>query len=131
MQGPLAVSATLSHEVLETIGDPYINWWADTPDGDEEAIELCDRVEGDAYAIGNVSVSNFLGPRAFSMGAGPYDRLGLLANAWDMTAGGYKIRRQGGPSGTVTQVFGAKMPAWKRALVKASRRHQRRLRRAA
>jgi hypothetical protein len=117
LSGANAVSVTLSHEYLETMGDPYVSWWADTPDGDEEALELCDRVEGDAYEIDGVSVSNFLGPRAFAIGsAGPFDWMRRLTSAWFMTPGGYCIRRTGGPTGEVRDVFGAEFPEWKRAL---------------
>jgi hypothetical protein len=115
--GPNSLSVTMSHEFLETIGDPYASWWADTPDGEEEALELCDRVEGDAYEIDSVAVSNFLGPRAFALeGAGPYDWMRRLDTAWGMTAGGYCIRRRGGPTGAVRDVFGAQFPEWKRAM---------------
>ncbi len=128
LRGANALTTTLSHEVLETDDDPYINAWYDTPDGDEEAAEVGDRVEADWYEIDRVAMTNFLGPRAFSLaGPGPYDRLGNLKNAWDMTPGGYKNRRAGGPAGTITQVFGEKMPEWKRALKRTTARFRRRL----
>lgn len=112
-QGPISLSVTVSHEVLEIVGDPYVNWWADMPGGNQLAQELCDPVEGDSYEIGDVSVSNFVGPRYFSNGPGPYDRLGLLGLPWTMTAGGYMIVR--GPDGEIQQVFGAAYPEWKKA----------------
>ncbi len=130
MRGAVSLSVTLSHECLEATEDPYCNAWHDTPDDEEESRELCDRVEGDAYEIDGVSVSNFLGPRAFGPGdgPGPFDYLGKLANPWDMTPGGYKIRRTGGPSGKVHQVFGDEVPAWKRDVLLVSRRHAARTR---
>lgn len=112
-QTPLSVSTTLSHEALEASGDPYVNWWADIDGATEDALELCDRVEGDAYQIGDAFVSDFLGPRAFSNGPGPYDYLTLLAQPWDVRDTGYCIRRVGGPGGSVTSTFGRTYPGWK------------------
>ena len=123
-----SLSVTLSHEALEMAGDPYASWWADLGNGEhEEALEVCDRVEGDAYpAYGGTSsdrdevmVSNFLGPRAFRDGAGPYDWMRLLESPWEIRPGGYAIRRTGGPSGIVGPTFGAGYPAEKREVKEA------------
>ena len=114
--GPNALSVTISHEYLETCGDPYATWWADTDDGEEEALELCDRVEGDAYEIDGVSVSNFLGPRAFRPGPGPYDWMQLLRYPWEMRPGGYRIRRKGGPNGETRSDFARGFQSWKLGL---------------
>lgn len=117
MTSPISISSTISHEVLEMIGDPYINWWADMPDNrTEDAIELCDRTEGDSYVIDGVNVSNFLGPRAFGNGSGPFDFMQLLGSAFETRNGGYAIRRIGGPQGTVSSTFGRDFPTWKKAL---------------
>lgn len=108
MRGPLSLSCVISHEILETVGDPYCNgWWLNPGDGALYAQELCDPVEGDAYEIdGGVSVSNFIGPRwADPGGAGPYDQMGKLEAPFTMTAGGYMIKMVGGE---VQQVFGEK-----------------------
>lgn len=113
--GSESLSVTLSHEVLEMVGNPYVNFWADVSEnGVQEAIELCDRVQADSYRIGNVSVSNFLGPRAFRPGKGPYDWLNLLSEPFEIRRGGYCIRRNGN---TVYPVFGSDVPAWRQALV--------------
>lgn len=125
--GANSLSQTISHELLEMLGDPYCNFWADFGDL-EDAVELCDRVEGDSYDIDGIAVSNFLGPRAFRPGDGPYDHLGLLKHPFDLTAGGYAIRRSGGPTGHTTQLFAAEYPVWKRDL-KVRRRASRGLRR--
>jgi hypothetical protein len=117
LTGGNSLSCTLSHEVLEAVGDPYCNWWAEMGPkfpGLEEALELCDRVEGDSYEIDRVSVSNFLGPRAFRHGTGPYDWLTFLHSPWELRPGGYAIRRRGGPGGSYEDVYGAEHPAWKR-----------------
>src|SRR5262249_48648332 len=41
------VSATLSHEVLELLGNPNVNRWADDEIGDSVAMEMCDPCEAD------------------------------------------------------------------------------------
>lgn len=110
-EGANALSVTMSHEALETIGDPYATWWGDGPTGEEHALELCDPVEGDAYDVDGVSVSNFVGPRWFSQGAGPYDWLRKLTEPFSMTAGGYMITRTAGKD--ISQTFGAEYPGWK------------------
>lgn len=126
MQGSNSISCTISHECLEAIGDPYCVWWCDMPDGEtEDALELCDRTESDSYEIDGVSVTNFLGPRAFSNGAGPYDWMSLLTSPFEIRHGGYAIRRTGGPKGSVAPVWGETYPAWKqanKALGRANRR---------
>ena len=118
-KGATSLSQTISHEVLEMAGDPYASFWADMGDGrTEESLELCDRVEGDSYEIDGIAVSNFLGPRAFRDGPGPYDWLGKLKSPWDLTPGGYAIRRTGGPAGRVHEVYGHAVPDWKIAVRK-------------
>lgn len=113
--GANSVSCTLSHEILEMVEDPYANAWNDIGEGsnEEDAHEVCDRTEGDSYEIDGISVSNFLGPRAFRDGAGPYDYLGLLKKPFEIRPGGYAIRRRGGPNGTSREIFGDSYPSWK------------------
>lgn len=119
----VSVSSVLSHEVCEMIGDRFASYWSDGPSitqGNEYALELCDPVEGDSYAISvngtQVSVSNFIFPSWFNAEATaplnlPFDYLGKLTAPFTMTKGGYMIVRQ---SGQVQQVFGEAMPAWKK-----------------
>lgn len=118
VRGSLSVSQTLSHEVLETIGDPYANWWAGTAQGYQRAIELCDLVESDTYEIEGISVSNFLGPRAFDAtkrAPGPWDWMGVLKSGNDEPRPDcYEIRQA--ISGTAYPVFGASYPEWKKAM---------------
>jgi hypothetical protein len=133
-QGDDSLSVTLSHECLELIEDPYCNAWHDMPDGrTEDARELADRVEGDSYPIDGVSVSNFLGPRAFRDGLGPFDFLGMqgdhrgLVSPFQIRPNGYAIRRVGGPSGKTSSVFGASYPEHRReAKIAAGSRFARR-----
>lgn len=124
ISGDNSLSVTISHEALELIESPYANAWNDMGDplGTEDAHELCDRVEGDSYVIDGVSVSNFLGPRAFRQGEGPYDFLGMqndprgLTTPFEIRHNGYAIRRTGGPRGITKGIFGQSYPAYKREL---------------
>lgn len=120
----VSVASVLSHEVCEMVGDRYAGFWSDGPaivaqDGQtytEYALELCDPVEGDSYAVTlsngtTVSVSNFIFPSWFNQQAQvpqnlPFDYLGKLSKPFSMTPGGYLIVRQ---SGNVNQVFGEKV----------------------
>lgn len=153
MTGSMSVSVTLSHEILELVGDPGANQWGDGPGGIEFAMELCDAVEDDAYVIDGVAVSDFLGPNYFEEGApGPYDQLGLLKQPFQPPrAGGYEILRtsatdihnitargegdvriMGSASGAARIVrFTPEYPAWKKEmkLHEASRAHRREARR--
>lgn len=143
LTGADSISVTLSHEVLELIGDAPANKWVDGPHGSDFAYELCDAVEGDSYNIDGVAVSNFVlqaffDPKASSMSR--FDFLGKLGRPFTMTAGGYQITRT--EPGRVTQIFaahtedaapgvhvhfGPDVPAWKRVakVAKATRRRGR------
>jgi hypothetical protein len=69
-RGVNALSVTISHECCEAAGDPPANFWADRGDGNEEALELCDRVEDTTYPAPNgVALSNFLLRASFDPGA--------------------------------------------------------------
>lgn len=123
------VSSVLSHEICEMVGDRFANFWADGPtiaQGSEYALELCDPVEGDSYAINVngqlVSVSNFVFPSWFNAQATaplnmPFDYLKKLSKPFSMTPGGYMIVAQ---AGSVSQVFGESMPEWKRDIKRAA-----------
>lgn len=113
LTGAESLSVTLSHEALEMIGDPYVNFWAQMPDGGLECLELCDRVEADSYPIDGVAVSNFVGPRAFRNGNGPWDFMRLLKSPWEIRPGGYAIRMKGGK---ITNVWGEGFAQWKKEL---------------
>lgn len=126
------VSATLSHEVCEMVGDRYANGFSQGPQiaqGDTYAQELCDPVENDSYGITvgttNVAVSNFVFPSWFNPEAtialnAPFDYLNKLKAPFTMDAGGYMIVATLGNEGQVTaqHVFGEKMPQWRKDYVK-------------
>ena len=60
-------TATLSHELLEMLADPWINWCAMGSDSRIYALEVCDAVEDDrlGYKIEGVLVSDFITPAWF------------------------------------------------------------------
>ena len=62
-------------------------------------------------------MSNFVLPAWFDPEAtvGPFDFLASLKAPFTILDSGYFVVRSGGP-GTESQVFGEKMPDWKRAL---------------
>ncbi len=115
--GPLSVSAVVSHEMCELIGDPGANRWANDRNGTVWALELCDAVENDSYPIetvaGLVSVSNWLWPAYFNpLAIGQFDQMGTLKAPFTIAKGGYAIRMQGG---NIDQVFGEDYPEAKKA----------------
>src|SRR5882724_9792629 len=68
-------SVTLSHEVLEEMGDPACDLYLSLGDGREQAGEACDRVEGDTYSVDGVHLSNYLLLAAFQPDStGPWDK---------------------------------------------------------
>ena len=93
------VSVTTSHELLEMLGDPYVN--GANQDGSKFwATEMCDMVENDEYEIvipsgwagagTSVAVSNFALPAWWQSSIpGPYDFLHKLSAPLTLTPGGY------------------------------------------
>jgi hypothetical protein len=61
------LSVTMSHELLEMLGDPNINLCSQADDGTIYAYENCDAVEADdlGYDIDGVTVSDFVLPEWF------------------------------------------------------------------
>lgn len=124
-EGPegLAVSAVLSHEVIELMLDPYCNAWVEDDEGREYAMEACDPVEADAYPIPTanplaprVMVSSFILPAwadSDPREGAKFDYMGKLAAPFTMTPGGYMIVREA--PGQEKAVYGASYAAWRRA----------------
>lgn len=120
---PLSVASVLSHEVVETFCDPNVNLWADTGKGFTLALEACDPVESDSYAITvdttAVTVSNFVTPRWFDPQARHtrgLDYLGKVSRPFTMTKGGYWVQEK---EGAITQKYGEEFPEWKKELKNA------------
>lgn len=85
------LSVTLSHELLEMLGDPWINLAAQAADGKFYAWETCDACEADVlgYEVGGVLVSDFVTPHWFGNGAGPMDFRQHLTRPLQLASGGY------------------------------------------
>lgn len=85
------VSVTLSHELLEMLGDPLINLGAQSDDGKFYGWESCDAVEADnlGYEIDGVLVSDFVTPHWFGHGAGQVDFKNHVTKPFQLASGGY------------------------------------------
>jgi hypothetical protein len=138
--GPDSLATAAGHELLETAINPYLSFWSPLDATTWIPEEVGDPVQGDSYLRtpnSGVYLSNFVGPRYFSYGAGPYDRMGLVRVPREIRPGGYQTRLVGGPGGASNDVFGAAphaggMPLWKReAKACAGSRHSLLLARAA
>ena len=84
-------TVTLSHELLEMLADPWINWCAQSCDGKIYALEVCDPVEADrfGYEIDGVLVSDFVTPAWFAGATGQVDFKGRLSHPVELAEGGY------------------------------------------
>lgn len=85
-------TATLSHELLEMLADPWINWCAVGSDSKIYALEVCDAVEADtlAYEIDGVLVSDFVTPAWFEpTSADRVDFKQRLSKQLELARGGY------------------------------------------
>ena len=83
---------TLSHELLEMLADPWINWCAQGSDGKIYALEVCDAVEADnlGYKIGEVLVSDFITPSWFEpTRANRVDFKRRISKPLQLASGGY------------------------------------------
>jgi hypothetical protein len=89
-------SVTLSHEVIECIGDADANTTVKGFDGNGKPAllfqELCDMVESSLYAINGVQVSDFVSPAWFAEPdkSGVFDFLKVTKKAWELASGGYE-----------------------------------------
>ena len=114
LSGGRSVSVVLSHEILETFYNPYINLWANRGDATFVAVELCDPVESSHYQIeisgSQVSVSNFVLESWFDkelINAGRYDYLSTVATPLTLAKGGYNIIFNS-ETGEIKPTFGSK-----------------------
>jgi hypothetical protein len=87
----VSVASVASHEILETLIDPPANLWANA--GQRlVAYEVGDPVQADGYSDGAVLLSNYVLRNWFTPGApGPYDRMGLCRQPFEVRHGGYLI----------------------------------------
>jgi hypothetical protein len=123
MSADLSVCSVLSHECIETLGDRSCDLWAQSADTQLVAYELCDPVEGDSYLMTitaasgeqiSGTVSDFVLPAWFDPDAAPgaTDHMGLVTAPFQVRSTGYVIVMSGG---SVTEQWGEKYPAWKKA----------------
>jgi hypothetical protein len=92
LQNGSSWTVTLSHELLEMLADPWINWCAMGSDSKIYALEVCDAVEADklGYAIDGVLVSDFITPAWYEPTSA--DRLDFkqhLSKELELARGGY------------------------------------------
>jgi hypothetical protein len=117
-------TVTLSHELLEMLADPWINWCAEGSDGRIYALEVCDAVESDSlgYEIDGVLVSDFITPSWFEpTEADRIDFNKRISKPIELAAGGYSSVLDRKRGWTQITAEGAGGPA---AAV-GSRRHRR------
>ena len=130
--GSSSLSVDVSHECIETCGDPGANRWADLASGTQDAaLELCDPVQNVIYEVDGIAVSDFVLQSYFDPGAaGPFDHLGKCPAGGDYS-GGYLIVRTEDQASTDEQPGkrGAKILGSPRATQKAAHASSRRSRR--
>jgi len=134
MQNGSSWTVTLSHELLEMLADPWINWCAMGSDSRIYALEVCDAVEADelGYTIDAVLVSDFITPAWYEPTCA--DRLDFgrhVSKELELVRGGYisgldpssgwtqvNARGDGGPRGlpgSRRQRRKLIRPAWRRS----------------
>lgn len=121
-----------SHEVLEMLGNEWVNQLVmrTTPDGAIEfwPTELCDAVQGQAYEIDGLQMSNFLYPGYFIEGfKGRLDHLKKLTRPFEISTGGYSSIVTIGRDGAAKNldIYGPKYPAWRRQEAVVNRKARR------
>jgi hypothetical protein len=120
LRGANSVSATLSHEACELVGDPTANHWVENARGSLVAVELCDPVESCAYAITladgrRVSLSDFVYPEWFNPYVPPatqVDRMSILRKPFEIAPDGYVIHHT---AAGVRNIWGRSYPRWRKA----------------
>jgi hypothetical protein len=128
-----SVSVTVSHELLEMLGDPTISSCIVQTDANGNvtgllAYEACDAVEDDQYGyeINGVLVSDFIFPSWFGgIEATKFDYQGHCAQAGEILSGGYTAKWT--PSGW-TQINGQKAAGSRHAHAPEGSRRERRAR---
>lgn len=109
-----SVSVTISHELLEMLGDPSISTCISEEDANGNvtallAYEACDATEDDSYGykIDGVLVSDFVYPAWFGgIAASKFDHMGHCTQPGQILSGGYQAKWT--PSGGWGQINGQK-----------------------
>jgi len=116
--GSNSVSVTLSHELIEAVGDEHVQLWATNFNtGHLVAYENCDPVEADeGYEIHGIAVSNFVTDLWFDAQAKAgqqFDFLNRLKAPFSLSTGGYMTVSDGRQT---SQVYADGYPQWKKDL---------------
>lgn len=91
------ISECISHEGLELVGDLWADGWRMRRNGDSNALEACDAVQGTPYRIDGVLVANYVYPAWYVDGSvGPWDERAALKGAHTRTPDGYEILERAG-----------------------------------
>ena len=120
LRGANSVSATVSHEACELVGDPTANHWVENARGALVAVELCDPVESCSYAVTlrdgrRVSVSDFVYPDWFNPYVPPgtrLDHMNVLRKPFAIAKDGYVIHHT---NAGVRDIWGKSYPRWRKA----------------
>lgn len=90
----LAVSAVMSHELLEMLADPSGQATAENSPWGAILLEVADPVVAYTYQINGVSVADFVTPLWFGIRQGPqqFDYLNMLLQKWELGPGGFVIQ---------------------------------------
>jgi hypothetical protein len=122
LSAELSVCSVLSHEAVETLGDPTCARWAQRADGTLVAYELADPVESDSYKMTVTAssgeqvagtVSDFVLPSWFDPDAAPgaTDYMGLVTAPFQLRSTGYAVEMTGG---TISEAWGEHYPEWRK-----------------
>jgi hypothetical protein len=129
-----AWTCTLSHEVLELLGDPDAVLTVTGPSPKNASatvyydLEMCDPTQGDTYKIDGIEVSNFVGRHYFGMsgGSGRTNHLNLRLRPFGVRPGGYL---QYEFSGKAHLIYGSRVTEKQKAAKKKMERIRRNARR--
>jgi hypothetical protein len=129
-----AWTCTLSHEVLELLGDPDAVLTVTGPSPKNASatvyydLEMCDPTQGDTYKIDGIEVSNFVGRHYFGMsgGSGRTNHLNLRLRPFGVRPGGYL---QYELSGKAHLIYGSQVTEKQKAAKKKMERIRRNARR--
>jgi len=121
-----SVSVVLSHEILETFYNPYVNLWSNRSDETFVALEICDPVENSSYEIEinqiKIHVSNFVLDCWFDKemsNAGKFDYLSTINSPLTLGKGGYNVIFNS-ETGEVKSIFACKEDEYSHGIIKPS-----------
>ncbi len=108
------ISKALSHEIWETLLNPYVALWTPLPDGRWQAFECADPVQGDSYRVRANAISAFV-TRAYwdpDATGGPFAVGSTLPGPLTVAPHGYRAFADGSTE------FGERVDDLKRATIR-------------